>query len=661
MPGPIMFIAHSLRHDPRARLALGGGVILLLCVLAYWPGLTGPFVFDDTPNLVVPLQSWLHGDISWREIVFGNNSGMLGRPLSMLSFLANAAIAGMDTLGFKITNLGIHLLCGCVLFALLVRLLARDPSLKRQTVPAALLISGLWLLHPIQVSTVLYIVQRMAQLSALFVLLGLLAYVYGRQFLENGRAHLGWAMLFVAVPLLTLVASLCKENGALLPLLCTVIEVGYFRPVPMAQRPRAVALFVIAFVMLPSAAATAWYGIHPEKLLGAYDGRLFTLGERMLSQPRALMGYMHALTLPSGPSLGIYTDDFAISHGLFDPPSTLWSILALAALVVAVVAARVRAPAFFTGMGLYLVGHLMESTVFPLELYFEHRNYLPSAGFFLALIGLIAWLVAKVLPSTDNPERTLKSLRWSSAVILGMFALATWARAGAWSSTEVIAAQGLQQHPMSVRANIDQARVLQTQGHTAEVQKILERMANFNDPQARHVSAINSVYLQCITTGATSPAAMKRIGDIAGAKLEVTELLMFENLVRFMQEHQCTNIDKAQLAFIIINIVDAAPQSPRLTQIWRDRFYAAKLLASSGHAAEAQDQLELAWGTGSADPAVGAFLVQVQLARGDIVGASRTLPQVSARIATWDRRGQSKVTELQALLAAAQRTSHPAR
>ena len=58
----------------------------LLTALAYLPGLGGPFLFDDPPNLITPFSAWLDGDIGWREIIFGNGSGLFGRPLSMLSF-----------------------------------------------------------------------------------------------------------------------------------------------------------------------------------------------------------------------------------------------------------------------------------------------------------------------------------------------------------------------------------------------------------------------------------------------------------------------------------------------------------------------------------------------------------------------------------------------
>lgn len=630
----------------------GLACLLLLCTLLYLPGLDGPFLFDDAPNLVAPLQAWLRGETGWQEIVFGNGSGPLGRPLSMLTFLANANASGLAPLPFKATNLAIHLACGALLYALLMCLLPRDRWLKHRVELCALLITGLWLLHPMQVSSVLYVVQRMAQLSALFVLAGLLAYVYGRQCLELGRQRAGWLLLFLVVPGLTLAAALSKENGILLPLLCGVIELGYFRPQPSSPRPRAVQVFFVLALLLPGVAAIAWYGLNPQKLLGAYDGRLFTLGERLLTQPRALMDYMGALLLPSGPSLGVYTDDFVVSRGLLQPPTTLWSIIGLALLMLGAWGTRVRAPAIFTGIGLYLCGHLLESTVFPLEMYFEHRNYLPSAGFFLAVVGLASWLLARLLPHTDHPERVLRSVRWGSAALLLMLGVATWARAGVWSSVEVLTAQGLSAHPRSVRANIDATRVLQAQGRNTEVQQILDTMAGFEAPAARHVAAINSVVLQCSTQGATSPAAVAKINAIAGARLELAEMLMLENLVRFLQENSCENLDKAQLAAIIVHIVDSAPQPARLVQLWRSRFHASKLYASSGHLAEAQHQLELAWGTGHADPAVGAFLVQVQLARGDLANARRTLDEVRPRIATWDRRGHVKIEELTGALRA---------
>ena len=46
------------------------------------------------------------------------------------------------------------------------------------------------------------------------------------------------------------------------------------------------------------------------------------------------------------------------------------------------------------GIAWFLVGHSIESTVFSLELYFEHRNYFPGVGLFL-LAGVLFALVAR--------------------------------------------------------------------------------------------------------------------------------------------------------------------------------------------------------------------------------------------------------------------------
>jgi len=203
-----------------------------------------------------------------------------------------------------------------------------------------------------------------------------------------------------------------------------------------------------------------------------------------------------------------------------------------------------------------------------------------------------------------------------------------------------------------VRANLAATRTLQQRGRYDEVQKIFDRMAGFPDPAARHVSAINSIVLQCGTKGMVSLDALAKLETIAGDRLQIAELLMLENLVRYAQEHDCQNLDRARLASTIVKIVDKAPQSPKLVQLWRSRFYAAKLYASSGHLPQAQQQLELAWGTGTADPAVGAFLVQVQLAHGDTAGARRTLPGVRSRVPSWDQRGQARMVELSKALEA---------
>ncbi len=564
----------------------------------------------------------------------------------MASFLANAATTGLTAWPFKATNLVIHLACGALIYALLCRLLCRDPLLQTRAKAAALAVAALWLLHPMQVSTVLYVVQRMAQLSSLFMLLALLLYVMGRVHLEQGRVRKALLFLFALLPSATLAAVFSKENGALVPLLCGVLELGYFRPRQHASRPTAVKAFYLLFLLIPGILAFYIYGLHPQRLINSYQGRLFTLGERLLSEPRALMDYMGALLLPRGPSLGVYTDDFVVSRGLLSPPETLFAIVGLIALIAFAWWSRTRIPAVFTGIGLYLAGHAMESTVFPLELYFEHRNYLPSAGFFLAVVGLVGWLLPHLLTHSDHPARLKRMLGASVGVLFLLLGAGTFARASVWSSWPVLAAQGAHQHPQSMRAQLDHANMLRVQGRYTEAQQVFDHMQQMDNPAARHAGIIDSVALQCMAYGKTSTEAVARIPSIAGAKLQLAEMLAFENLGNYLQKHDCTHLSKTQLAAMIVDIVDAAPQPATLIQLWRSRFVAARLYAEAGMLAKAKEQTAFAWMTGAADPAVGVFLANLYYATGDAASGRLILADASKHIKPWDRRDWALVATI---------------
>jgi hypothetical protein len=624
-------------------------VVLALTALVYVPGLSGPFVFDDTPNLR-PLQDWLSGITGWQEVLFGNRSGLFGRPLSMLSFILDARMFGMAPFSFKLTNLVIHLACGGLIYTLLHKLLLRDPHLGQRAALAALAISAIWLLHPLQVSTVLYIVQRMAQLSTLFTLLALLAYVHGRETLEQGRLRTGLAWLFLAVPAATTLGMLCKENGALAPLLCAVLELGYFRSSAQAPRPRAIKVFFWLGLILPMLAVSLWYAWPPSRLLASYSVRTFTLDERLLSEPRALFDYIGALLLPRGPTLGVYTDDFPVSESLLQPVTTLLALIGLLALIAAAIAARRRAPAVFTGIAFYLAGHVMESSVFPLELYFEHRNYLPSIGIFLALAGVLKWLLDQLPPPAPNAPRS-RLLGFGVLALCAVLAIATAARAWVWQSWSTMVRQSVLLHPDSTRAQLDNLSLVWNTKPPNETRRLLEELAHSSNPDTRHIAVISTLLQECQAVHAIEPESLARVAAIAGSKLKLGEMQALEQIGGYLRNRDCAGLGKLELADTLRKIVDAAPQPQTNTAVWRVRFMAADLYARGGQPDEAQHQAALAWNTGVADPAVGILLTYVQIHNHDLAGARLTRAQLQARVAHWDRRAQTALAAIDQKLA----------
>jgi len=425
---------------------LGLATIALVAWFVYRPGLTGGFLFDDFVNLDAlgnsgPVDNWR---TFWRFITSGS-ADPLGRPLALLSFLIDAHDWPADPAPFLRTNVLLHLLNGGLLFALLRRLgrvLDADDARSDAT---ALLAAGLWLLHPLFVSTTLYIVQREAMLPTTFALLGLLAYHKGRMRVALGEGRGGTLWMVAGIGVCTLLAMLCKANGVLLPLLAWVLEATVYRhgdslrDIGAAAKQR---LFRIKALMLilPSVCLIAYVARFVLLWNAPIDVRPWTVSQRMLTEPRVLLDYLHLLVAPRSLSTGLFNDGYVVSQGLWQPASTLPALLLIVGLIVLGFCTRRRAPALSAALLFFFAGHLLESSAIPLELYFEHRNYLPAMLLFWPLArSVCTWKVSK-------------SLRIATATgLLALCAVITWQRSELWGKPEQLAALWAKQNPDSSR------------------------------------------------------------------------------------------------------------------------------------------------------------------------------------------------------------------
>lgn len=625
----------------QARLLLG--VALLATVVLYWAGLHGPFLLDDANNLE-SVQRWLGGQAAWQQVVFDNHSGLFGRSLSMASFLLSGAAGGFDPFWFKLGNLAVHLGCGVLGWQVLRRVLALDPRLAGKADLIAAVLAALWLLHPIHVSTVLYVVQRMAQLSTLFVLAALWAYLAARRQLDAGRMRTALAGLFVLFPLLWLAGLLSKENAAVAPALCLVLELAYFTG--KARNTRVLAMFYGLFLVVPITLAGVLLWLQPQRLLGGYAVRDFTMGERLLSQSRALIDYLGTLALPRVTSLGVYTDDFAASTGLFSPMTTALSLLALLLVSAAAIVLRKRAPTLFAGWFFFLVAHGIESSFLPLELYFEHRNYLPAFGALLAAAGALA-LLGQTLERRGIAPGKLGFVV-AGALALG-FAFGTFGKTRVWQSEATLVEEASRYHPDSLRAILAKATSLLNQGHLDESAAVVTTLLDSEHPRHRLLARINLVTIDCLRGGHGDPGQLRAAIRDAGPKLTLAEADAFELLADVSSRHQCA-IGPPAIADSIDRIVDAATAQPdSLTPKWQLRHIASRLYARAGLWDDALPQARLAWQP-TAAPAVGGFLIRVYVKNGMREEAERTYREVAERIGPNDRNGQAGLTAMRQYL-----------
>ncbi|HEY4127808.1 MAG TPA: hypothetical protein VGN70_07145 [Gammaproteobacteria bacterium] len=421
--------------------------VCMLAVAAYIPGLYGGFALDDYTNVVDNSAIAIH-HLDWASLshaMFSFQAGPSMRPLSMLSFAINCYFTGgADAFTLKLTNLVIHLCDGLLVLLLLRRLLG---IYRERQAPAAdpvrlewlaYLSAGLWLLHPLNAMPVLYVVQRETSLSSLFILLGLHLYVAGRLRGDRTGAFMVWA----CVPALTVVAVLCKESGALLPVYALVIEYFLlrFRRNDGSADRRIVAFYAL-FLVLPGCLGLSWaLFAHGGGVLD-YSGRDFTLGERLLSETRVLWSYIGWTLVPDPAWLGLYHDDIAPSRGLLQPITTLFATGGIVIAAAASFLLRRRLPLVAFGIAWFFGGQLMESTIFPLELAYEHRCYLPDLGIILAVLSLLMPM------SAQAPARAVRYVLLGMA--LALCATVTWSRAYDWRDNLVFAAAEAEHHPES--------------------------------------------------------------------------------------------------------------------------------------------------------------------------------------------------------------------
>lgn len=414
-------------------LACGMAVVYVL----YAQGFTAGFYYDDFDHF-----DRLKGLVSteaWVRYVFAGETGPFGRPLAMASLLLHLGDWPDATTQIFRVNTLVHLANGLLLVWLLLRTLRLcTPSISKDKQAWIALGAGLvWLSLPLLVSTSLIAIQRMTSLSAFFMLLGMLMYLYGLQIkTQKPGSALGWmsAGLFLG----TLVSSLAKETGLLLPVYLLVLELTLWRDL---RGPSALDTWRVRLL-------TAYFGLIVLYLVryalvearAGYVIRDFDLGERLLTEAVILWEYLRLGLIPRALSYSPFHDDYTP----VSPLVGLFALIGWATLLFIAWRVRQRSPWFAFAVFWFLAGHLLESTVIPLELYFEHRNYLAMAGPVFALVWWLANLQERLAP-------------YALTAYLMVLWLLLWQTTTLWGDRRLAAELWHLTHPTSPRAALNLA------------------------------------------------------------------------------------------------------------------------------------------------------------------------------------------------------------
>jgi tetratricopeptide (TPR) repeat protein len=434
-------------------------LILIACILTYSNSFQASWHFDDEPVILgsdnVHLKEISLSALARTTSFLLNDSSsqdaMRFRPVAAISFALNWYAGADRVFGYHVVNVGVHILCTWVLFFLLLSFF-RTPILSgccegdEQNI--ALLAAFLWAVHPIQTQAVTYIVQRMTLLSTLFYLSGLLCFIHGRIRAERRPRLLFFSGCFFFL----LLAMGSKENAVMFPLSLVLVEFVFFNNLSVGTRLKTSFRIILAGTVstgILSVLVAYSTMSHPFAYISSVSSaRSFTLVERLMTEPRIVIGYLTQIFYPLLTRFSI-EHSVAVSTSLLNPVTTLASIVLISGLLVFALFQIQKKPILSFSILFFFLNHIMESTVIPLELVFEHRNYLPSAFiFFPAALAIVQGLRYYQRKGRQTMFSICFVFTASFMIVLGA---TTYMRNAAWSSERTLWEDALSKAPQSAR------------------------------------------------------------------------------------------------------------------------------------------------------------------------------------------------------------------
>jgi tetratricopeptide (TPR) repeat protein len=459
-------------------LIFSSAALAAVLFLVYSNSLDSAWHLDDFHSIVQNPNIHLK-EVKWPGLIKSLRSDLnypdrLYRPLAGFTFALNFFISGTDPYSYHLVNLLIHWLCSVFLLLFLyetLQLPSFEGKYARSAFRIALLSAGLWAINPIQTQSVTYVVQRMTSLAGLFYIMSMFFYVKGRTALSGKRRFLCGVLCFTAFAL----AFGSKENAALLPLSILLYEgiVVQVDPGSWLKRNKAYVLTALALILFLGVLYVYYRRGNFLSFLKDYEERPFTLTQRLLTQSRVLLFYLSLIFYPLPGRLSI-AHSFDVSTSLFSPISTFVAILTLAGAVVFAVLFGKKFRILSFCFLFFLVNQLLESSVFPLELVFEHRNYVPSMVLFLP-IGVGICLLFERYEKAPAMKGILAAF---VGLLLVGFGHATYMRNFVWKSEQTLWADASLKAPDRFRPHHNLGVSYQQQGRLheaiAEFKKALE-------------------------------------------------------------------------------------------------------------------------------------------------------------------------------------------
>jgi Tfp pilus assembly protein PilF len=460
--------------------------VLFLGLIIYSGTFNAPFAFDDKEiytfkNLPIRDLRYFFDASALNSLSSFTARGFFSnRFIGHLSFALNYRFNGLDVTGYHIVNLAIHLLNAVLIYRLVLLTFSttfftkayagRSPVDAASANYMALFASLIFVSHPVQTQAVTYISQRFASLATLFYLLSLVLYIKSREQSPGQKQHARIGLLYAGSLLCCVLAMKTKEIAFTLPAVIALYEFMFLNGKP-GKRTLLLIPFLFTMAIIPYC-LIAMDNPYANKLS---EIRLSSMPrtDYLFTEFRVIVTYLRLLLLPVGQNLDY---DYPAYHSFFAPQVFL-SFLLLAGMLVTAgyffVRSRRQNPVLRLisfGIFYFFIALSVESSFVPIpDLIFEHRLYLPSAGFVMSAAGTIALLLGKV--GESGRARTIVTL--ALFVVVGFYSYAAYARNLVWNDEVTLWEDVVLKSPGKARPHINLGAAYEERGRFTEAEREL--------------------------------------------------------------------------------------------------------------------------------------------------------------------------------------------
>jgi len=532
-----------MRLKPHLLSHIVSTIIIISVFLAFYlPATDSRFLLDDYSTLTGLTKIDEFGIINY---VLGGFTGPTGRPISLFTFAIQADAWPDNPAAFKTVNLAIHVSNAFLLLLITLKLSSYSVLNKKEKVIFSYIVFLLWLLHPLHQSTVFYATQRMTELAAFFTLLTVYFYLVFRPKLSNRYSVKILIIISIGVLSGTCLSILSKENGILTLVYIYIIEITVFSHLKNTVMTRN---WLNILLLTPVVILILYFIFTYDETLQGYQYRSYDIQDRLVTQLSVIFDYLRMVLLPHYSDFTFYHDDYRVIKDISVAPFILIKFVLLGCIILFSIIYRRKLPFICFGLLWFFCGHALESSHLNLEMFFEHRNYLPSYG----LIVFFVWSVFQ-LYKYFNIKLIVVSLLL--IFIINIFTVSVL-HIRLWQDPYRQVTEWVRLNPDSISATSDLAFVYTFMGNYTKAQSTYEHISLLT-PESVYTDIQQIKMLNCYQNEETGEEMWLDIIEKSKSAIsyKLREVASLDSLVALTVEGKCNNLDLDAFSLFINTLI----------------------------------------------------------------------------------------------------------